>query len=86
LKRLTAKVSIQMTTKTESDAYEELPSPGSPSAPWLRVGVMAAASALAGGLAAVWWYRHTLAKLQTADEAQSGPVAAPENSADEAEF
>ena len=31
---------------------------------WLKVGAIAAASALAGGLAAAWFYRKTLTKLQ----------------------
>jgi hypothetical protein len=43
------------------------------SAPWLKVVVVAAASALAGGLAAAWFYRTTLKTLQ-----QAG--ATPENS------
>jgi hypothetical protein len=30
---------------------------------WLKLGVVTAASALAGGLAAAWWYRKTLEKL-----------------------
>jgi hypothetical protein len=36
---------------------------------WLKVGLGAAATALAGGLAAVWWYRKTLARLREAEEA-----------------
>ena len=35
---------------------------------WLKLGAVAAASALAGGLAAAWWYRKTLTKLRQADE------------------
>ncbi len=34
---------------------------------WLHVGVLAAASALAGGLAAAWYYRKTLARLRQAE-------------------
>jgi hypothetical protein len=33
---------------------------------WLGVGVVAAVLALAGGLAAAWWYRKTLLKLHEA--------------------
>ena len=33
---------------------------------WIKVGGIAAASALAGGLAAVWIYRKTLHRLQNA--------------------
>ena len=35
---------------------------------WLRVGAIAAASALAGGLAAAWFYRKTLSQLREAEE------------------
>ena len=31
---------------------------------WLKVGAVAAASALAGGVAAAWFYRKTLTKLR----------------------
>jgi len=34
---------------------------------WLKVGVVASASALAGGLAAAWYYRRTLARLRQTD-------------------
>ncbi|HEY6487852.1 MAG: hypothetical protein WCC26_21445 [Terracidiphilus sp.] len=36
---------------------------------WVRVGIVAAASALAGGVAAAWYYRKTLARLRQAEEA-----------------
>jgi hypothetical protein len=34
---------------------------------WLKVGAVAAASALVGGLAAAWYYRKTLARMQEAE-------------------
>jgi hypothetical protein len=34
---------------------------------WLRVGAIAAASAVAGGLAAAWYYRKTLDRLREAE-------------------
>ena len=40
---------------------------------WVKVGAVAAASALAGGLAAPWFYRKTLTRLQNAE-------SEPENS------
>jgi hypothetical protein len=40
---------------------------------WVKVGFVAVASALAGGLAAAWWYRKTLASLQDAEEAADHP-------------
>jgi hypothetical protein len=36
---------------------------------WLKLGAVAAVSVFAGGLAAAWWYRNTLKKLQQAQEA-----------------
>jgi hypothetical protein len=33
---------------------------------WIQLGAIAAASALAGGLAAAWFYRNTLNKLRQA--------------------
>ncbi len=43
-----------------------IPENGRPSG-WLKVGVVAAASALAGGLAAAWYYRGTLNRLRQAE-------------------
>ena len=40
---------------------------------WLKLGAVAAASALVGGLAAAWWYRNTLKKLRQADESAPTP-------------
>jgi len=45
-----------------------MPSPG-----WLKLGVVAAASVLAGGLALTWWYRNTLTTLHQADENSINP-------------
>jgi hypothetical protein len=41
---------------------------------WLKVGIIAGASELAGGIAGAWWYRKTLIKLRE-DE---NPTAHPE--------
>ena len=46
----------------ENEAAKDRP------AGWLRVGAVAAGSALAGGLLAAWWYRKTLNQLRQADE------------------
>jgi hypothetical protein len=53
---------------------------------WLRVGAVAAASAVGGGLLAAWWYRKTLAKLRQAEENGQNPHfgIAEEDSSDEA--
>jgi hypothetical protein len=50
---------------------------------WVRVGVVAAASALAGGLAAAWWYRKTLARLQEAEDgADNTQISIPERNSE----
>jgi hypothetical protein len=40
---------------------------------WLKLAVVAAASVLAGGLAAAWWYRNTIKKLHQADGIHINP-------------
>lgn len=52
---------LDSTTSSESELTPQ-------SHGWLKLGVVAAASALAGGLAAAWWYRKTLSKLREAEE------------------
>lgn len=46
------------------------PSPAPTRAPqgWLKVGAIAAASAVLGGLAAAWFYRKTLSRLREASD------------------
>jgi len=46
---------------------EESSKAGSSLRSWVKVGAIAAASALAGGLAAAWFYRKTLNTLQNAE-------------------
>ena len=41
---------------------------------WLKVGLIAGASALAGGLAAAWFYRKTLAQLRQGEHSQDSEV------------
>jgi hypothetical protein len=40
---------------------------------WLKLGVIAAASVLVGGIAAAWWYRKTLTTLRQAEENGTNP-------------
>jgi hypothetical protein len=40
---------------------------------WLKVGVIAAVSALAGGLAASWYYKKTLNSFREAESADGNP-------------
>ncbi|MGA7859160.1 MAG: hypothetical protein WCA11_14590 [Terracidiphilus sp.] len=54
-------------TALESSASSPQARGATPPSGWLKVGVVAAASALAGGLAAAWYYRKTLAQLRQSD-------------------
>jgi hypothetical protein len=58
---------IESESSTASRSSEARP-PG-----WLKLGVVAAASVLAGGLAAAWWYRKTLKTLRQAEENGTNP-------------
>jgi hypothetical protein len=40
---------------------------------WFKIAAVAAASVLAGGLAAAWWHRKTLARLRQSEENASNP-------------
>lgn len=40
---------------------------------WLKLGLAAAVTALAGGVAAAWWYRKTLTKLHENGETIKNP-------------
>jgi hypothetical protein len=65
-----------MTTSVESSGLEPDATPSGEAATlseragvplaWARVGAIAAASAILGGLAAAWFYRKTLSQLQEA--------------------
>ena len=46
---------------------------------WAGVGILAAASALAGGVAAAWWYKKTLRRLQEGMENGGNPHFGIEN-------
>jgi hypothetical protein len=60
-----------MTNPTESlDSAEKIKN-RPPLAAWVKVSGVAAVSALAGGLAAAWYYRNTLKRLQNGAEQPS---------------
>jgi hypothetical protein len=61
------------TSPTESEALTPTEITNTASSEWARVGLVAAASALAGGLAAAWWYRKTLKILRQAEEIDPNP-------------
>ena len=56
----------------DSTSLEDQPA-GSPTSGWVKVGIIAAASAVAGGIAAAWWYRKTLIRLRQAEESALNP-------------
>jgi hypothetical protein len=62
-----------MPTPLESPTYSEDQSSRPANSGWLKLAAVAAASALAGGLAAAWWHRKTLAKLRQTEENASNP-------------
>jgi hypothetical protein len=62
--------SSTVSSETNKETYERKNSLKPQGSSVLKVGLISAASALAGGLAAAWWYRKTLHKLQN-------PIATP---------
>lgn len=63
---LKSSISDVETTAAQADRRASS-SPG-----WLKVGAVAAASAVLGGLAAAWFYRKTLSQLREAEERIAG--------------
>jgi hypothetical protein len=57
-----------MTNHVESDTSSPSQTPAAAPSGWLKLGIIAATSAVAGGVAAAWWYRNTLKKLRQAGE------------------
>jgi hypothetical protein len=76
---------IKMANSLESSEFPVSDVAAAQPADWLKVGVVAAGSALAGGLLAAWWYRRTLIKLRlAAEDSQHPDFGIPlENTADE---
>jgi len=58
-----------------------------PTAPptWVRIGLVAAATVVLGGMAAAWWYRKTLIRLRQAEETAGDPQfgISPEDASEE---
>ena len=59
-----------MTKHLKSDTSHPISGAGTG---WVKLGILAAASALAGGIAAAWWYRKTLKRLQEGEDASGNP-------------
>ena len=62
-----------MSSDLDSATSSDEPAQREDSNRWVKVGFVAVASALAGGLAAAWWYRKTLSRLQEAEEGTNNP-------------
>jgi hypothetical protein len=57
----------------ESSSSREERAAGNGSHGWLKLAVLTAASAVAGGLATAWFYRKTLARLRETGENPPNP-------------
>ena len=53
-----------MANDSNKEVYTKSNSPEKQASKVLALGLISAASALAGGLAVAWWYRNTIVKLQ----------------------
>jgi len=67
------RISNDMTSSLESKESPAINAAEAPARSWPKLAVVAAASVLAGGLAAAWWYRKTLTRLRQAEEKPSNP-------------
>jgi hypothetical protein len=62
-----------MEADVESGSSKDQQASNPRSSNWLRIAFFTAGSALAGGLAAAWWYRKTLTKLRETGEMSQNP-------------
>jgi len=62
-----------MTSDSESNASDKDPQPVESRGGLLKLGAVAVASALLGGIAAAWWYRKTIQKLHETGECTNNP-------------
>src|SRR5579863_2840184 len=62
-----------MANSSDSSTSSQNPAAERHSPGWLKVAAVAAVSALAGGVAAAWWHRKTLAKLQQSNDGGPNP-------------
>jgi hypothetical protein len=58
---------LKSSSSADPAAAQDATKKGVQNSGWLRVGTIAAASAVLGGLAAAWFYRKTLTQLQEAE-------------------
>lgn len=62
-----------MSTSFESDVYSNTQSEPAKESSWLKIGLVAVASVVLGGMGAAWWYRKTLIRMRQAEEAGQNP-------------
>jgi hypothetical protein len=62
-----------MSTHVESDVSSNSESRSAPQSGWAKLGLIAMASVVLGGMATAWWYRKTLIRLRQAEENSSNP-------------
>jgi hypothetical protein len=65
--------SEEMTSNSESNISDKQTASGGSRGELLKLGAIAVASALLGGVAAAWWYRKTLRKLHETGENYNNP-------------
>jgi hypothetical protein len=71
-----------VTSERKKEAYEDTEPEHPAASKLLKLGLISVSSAVIGGLAAAWWYRKTLTKLQNPiiqedlqkSESQNGPT------------
>ena len=62
-----------MTTEIKSDVYQKTQAEPAEGSSWIRIGLVAVASAVLGGVGAAWWYRKTLIRMRQAEVTGSNP-------------
>ena len=63
----------QMPIDVESKTSDESPTRLDPPSAWMKLGLVAMASAVLGGMATAWWYRKTLIRMRQAEETDPNP-------------
>jgi hypothetical protein len=70
-----------MASRVELIAGEGKPDSTSEGPTWFKVGMLTAFSAVAGGMAAAWYYRKTLLRLRQAEDLQQSERTVPSTAA-----
>ncbi len=62
-----------MATDFKSDVYSDTQAEPVRESSWVKIGLVAVASAVLGGMGAAWWYRKTLIRMRQAEETGANP-------------